>query len=364
MKKILILCPYPEGRAAGQRLKYEQYFDDWIQEGYEITVSSFFSNETWNILFLKGHLIPKVLGTISGYLRRLRDLFFLKDYELVYIFLWVTPLGPPIFERIIRFLCRKVIFDFDDSIFLDLKQRRFIDIFQDYRDNKKLMGNSKPNFLIQTSNHVILSSPFSLAYCKKKNIFNNATYIPCTLDTKRFELKKNFENAVPVIGWTGTYSSIPYLESIKDVFYTLKELRDFKFTLITNFSYELPGINIEVIRWNKESEIRDLHKIDIGIYPLIEDKWTLGKGGLKLLQYMAIGVPAVATNYGTACNIISSGENGFLVKNKDEWVESLCLLIDNEKLRVEMGKKAREKILKEYSTDRNKIKYLNILNSL
>ena len=79
---------------------------------------------------------------------------------------------------------------------------------------------------------------------------------------------------------------------------------------------------------------------------------------------MAIGVPAIATNYGTACNIISSGKNGFLVKNKDEWVESLCLLIDNDKLRVEMGKKAREKVLKEYSTDQNKIKYLNILNSL
>ena len=226
------------------------------------------------------------------------------------------------------------------------------------------MGNSKPKFLIQTSNHVILSSPFNLAYCKEKNLFNNATYIPCTLDTKRFKPKKNFENDVPVIGWTGTYGSIPYLKSIKDIFYKLKKLRDFKLILITNFDYELPGINLEVIRWNKESEIKDLHKIDIGIYPVIEDEWALGKGGLKTLQYMAIGVPAIATNYGTACNIISSGKNGFLVKNKDEWVESLCLLIDNDQLRMEMGKKARETVLKDYSIDRNKIKYLNILNSL
>ena len=112
MRKILILCPYPQGWAAGQRLKYEQYFEDWTQAGYEITVSSFFSFKTWKILHEKGHSTAKVLGTLGGYLRRVKTLFSLKNFELVYIFMWVTPLGPPIFERLVRFLSRKIIYDF------------------------------------------------------------------------------------------------------------------------------------------------------------------------------------------------------------------------------------------------------------
>ena len=91
-KTILVICPYPKGYAASQRLKYEQYFDSWREAGYEITISPFFDLNTWKILYEDGFVARKVLGTLHGYLRRLLDLFRLKKYDHVYVCMWVTPL--------------------------------------------------------------------------------------------------------------------------------------------------------------------------------------------------------------------------------------------------------------------------------
>ena len=92
-KRVLIICPYPRGWAAGQRLKYEQYISHWEKNGYEVTISSFFDLDTWRVLYIKNNYIKKILGTIKGYLKRIRDIKNAEKYDLVYIFLWVSPLG-------------------------------------------------------------------------------------------------------------------------------------------------------------------------------------------------------------------------------------------------------------------------------
>ena len=167
-----------------------------------------------------------------------------------------------------------------------------------------------------------------------------------------------------MLGWTGTFSSIPYLDLLEDVLMDLNKSEQFKVLLITNFDYSLSGIDLDVVKWNKDTEIEDLHKIDIGLYPLSIDKWSLGKGGLKVLQYMSIGIPSVATNYGTACDIITHGETGFLVSEKAQWISVLKNLINNPELRDTIGKNAREHTVKKYSLEKNQSKYLKVLNSL
>ena len=77
-KRILILCPFPEGEAAGQRLKYEQYFSSWKKEGYNIYISSFSDQSLWKVLYKKGNLGRKIFGAIKGYLRRIKDLFIIS----------------------------------------------------------------------------------------------------------------------------------------------------------------------------------------------------------------------------------------------------------------------------------------------
>ena len=355
-KRILIICPYPEGWAAGQRLKYEQYISHWKKNDYEVTISSFFDLDTWKVLYVKKNYIKKILGTIRGYLKRIQDIRNADAYDVVYIFLWVSPLGKFFFEKALLKKAKKVIYDFDDSIFLD--SRNWL--------QNILKSPKKFNYLIENAHHVILSSPFNLDRCKEINLNNSVSYIPCSLDTLRFKPIENntASNKKIVLGWTGTFSSIPYLNSIRHILIKLKEERDFKLMLITNFEYEFPEMDLEVIEWNKESEISDLNKIDIGLYPIHMDEWSLGKGGLKMMQYMAIGVPGVATNYGTAQYIIDHGSNGYLVSRDQEWVDVLKLLIDNENLRNEVGAQALHDLEKNYSYNAVKDLYLNILNSV
>ena len=360
MKNILILCPYPKGIAAGQRFKYEQYFNSWEEQGFKIEVSPFFDMKTWDILYSESNYFLKIIGTLKGYLRRLRDIFLLRNYEIVYIFMWVTPLGSTLFERLVRRLSRSLVYDFDDAVFLDSDKPKSI--------NLSISGSSKTTksrFLISSSDHVILSSPFHLSYCKDLNLNHMATYIPCSLDTYRLTRKKNaYDSDKLVLGWTGTFSSIPYLDLLRDVLMELNKTEQFKVLLITNFDYNLPDIDLDVIRWDKKSEVEDLHKIDIGLYPISRDKWSLGKGGLKVLQYMSIGIPSVATNYGTAIDIIKNGETGFLVDGKEEWISVLKKLIKDKELRLRVGKNARDHVVKNYSVKEIQSKYLEVLESL
>tara|TARA_Y100000590_G_C15584392_1_gene963595 strand:+ start:46 stop:1125 length:1080 start_codon:yes stop_codon:yes gene_type:complete len=359
MKKILILCPYPEGVAAGQRLKYEQYLESWKEKGFSVEISSFFDIHTWHILYEKKNFLKKILGTMKGYFRRIRDLLIINKYDLIYISMWVTPLGFTLFEKIVRRLNSKVIYDFDDAIFLDSKTTESF-------NSSILRGSSKSKYLIKYSNHVILSSPYHLDYCRERNIFHSATYIPCSLDLGRFVLKNinHQPDKKIVLGWTGTFSAIPFLDSIKEMLIELNKTEDFKLLLITNFDYFIPGIDLEVRRWNKKTEIGDLHDIDIGLYPIPMDSWGLGKGGLKALQYMSIGIPAVATDFGTTKNIIKNGETGFLVKHNNEWKEALKLLINDPHLRNKIGKEGRKIVEETYSVEINKYKYLDILQSI
>lgn len=360
MKKILILCPYPKGIAAGQRFKYEQYFNLWEEKGFKIEVSPFFDMKTWDILYTKSNYFLKIIGTLKGYLRRLRDIFVLRNYEIVYIFMWVTPLGSTLFERLVRRLSRSLVYDFDDAVFLDSDKPKSINL-----SIVRSSNTIKSRFLISSSDHVILSSPFHLSYCKDLNINHMATYIPCSLDTDRLTRKKNVCNSDKlVLGWTGTFSSIPYLDLLRDVLMELNKTEQFKVLLITNFDYNLPDIDLDVIRWDKKSEVEDLHKIDIGLYPISRDKWSLGKGGLKVLQYMSIGIPSIATNYGTAIDIIKNGETGFLVDGKEEWISVLKTLIKDKDLRLRVGKNARGHIVKNYSVKEIQSKYLEVLESL
>ena len=354
-KKILVVCPYPKGVAAGQRLKYEQYFDSWADAGYEVTVSPFFTNNTWDILWKEGQTVQKICGTLLGYLRRLKDFFRLHQFQYVYVFMWVTPLFDSIFERLFLARSHSLIYDFDDAIFLNGTNLKG-NIFRRYIKN-----NNKSKILIKHSSHIITSSPYNLEYCLNTNKYNAATYIPCSLDESRFIPSNDDSRSELSIGWTGTFTTKAYLDSIKHIIQKACIQHNLKLVLITNFDYHIEGIKMQVIRWKESTEIEDLQKIDIGLYPLIPSDWALGKGGLKTLQYMSIGIPSIATNFGTSTKIITNQENGFLVNTDEEWLDAIEILVNNKILRDNLGNSARENVLKNYSINAVSKLYLDVL---
>ena len=117
--------------------------------------------------------------------------------------------------------------------------------------------------------------------------------------------------------------------------------RAFRLRVIGNFDYGLEGVDLEVIRWTAEREVEDLQAIDIGVYPLPLEDWVTGKSGLKAIQYMAFGIPCVATKVGTTPMLIRDGENGLLVRTRAEWVSALERLLDDPELRRRVGEQAR-----------------------
>lgn len=357
-RKILVICPFPEGVAAGQRLKYEQYFDYWREKGFEITISNFMDQSMWNVVYSSGNFMPKVIGTVKGYLRRIVNISNLRKFDIVYVFMWVTPIGTSFFERIICHLARKLIYDVEDNIIVESSNNLnpFI---------KVLKGRNKTKYLIKHANHVITSSPFLNEYCLKINLKKKCTYISSSVDTSRFIPVNRYNNEKKItIGWTGTFSSRIYLDLLREVFIELSKRCDFKLRVIGNFEYTLPGVDLEVIQWTKKNEVIDLQGIDIGVYPLEDSKWILGKSGLKAIQYMAFGLPTVASNLGTTPEIIEHKVNGWLVNKDNEWLEALETLINDHELREKLGKNARKSIEKNFSNNVIKVKYDEILNEL
>ena len=163
------------------------------------------------------------------------------------------------------------------------------------------------------------------------------------------------------IGWTGTFSSKVYLDLIAGVFQRLAERVDFRLRVIGNFDYELPGVDLEVVRWSAEQEVEQLQALDIGVYPLPIDDWVLGKSGLKAIQYMAFGLPTVATEVGTTPRIIRDGENGLLVRTEAEWLDALERLVRDPALRRRLGEAARRDAVAKYSIKAVAAEYRRVL---
>ena len=184
------------------------------------------------------------------------------------------------------------------------------------------------------------------------------------MDTDRFQPATPYSNDKPVvIGWTGTFSSRVYLDLLRGVFQRLARRVPFKLRVIGNFDYDLPGVDLEVVRWSAEQEVAQLQALDIGVYPLPIDDWVLGKSGLKAIQYMAFALPCVATEVGTTPMLIRDGENGLLVRTEAEWEQALESLIRDPALRRRLGQAARRDAVARYSTHAIAAEYRKVIES-
>ncbi|HEV8286808.1 MAG TPA: glycosyltransferase family 4 protein [Chitinophagaceae bacterium] len=357
MKKVLVICPYPENVAPSQRLKFEQYYPAFRQAGYEIQTSSFINYAFWNIIYKKGNLLQKVYYTLLGYFKRIRYLFRLRQFDIVYIHLWVTPFGPPIFEWLYRNLARKIVYDIDDLVYLNNKKSSKNPIAL------MIKGKKKPIYLIKNSEHIITCTPYLDQFVRK---FNSATTdISSTVDTDKYQVVNTYSNAKPLtIGWSGSISTSRYFYLLENMLKKLRREFNFKILVIGNKEINIKGLDIEAVDWSEETEMDYLKRLDIGLYPLPNEDWVYGKSGLKAIQYMALGLPTVATALGANFRVIENGVSGFLVSTEDEWIECLSKLIRDQNLRRHIGTNARLRVENLFSVESNKKYYIDIFNSL
>jgi glycosyltransferase involved in cell wall biosynthesis len=355
-KKILVICPHPQNVAPGQRLKYEQYFDYFREHGYEITVSPFMHERFWKIVYRRGHYAAKIFWTLYGYLIRCYDLFRVPFYDGLYIFLWVVPFGPPIFERLYCLLNHQVIYDIDDLVFLKPKSEGnpFVAF---------LKSKSRIIYLMKKARHVTTCTPTLDNFARQYN--PNTTDISSTINTDAYLPTNDYSNHRTItLGWSGSHSTVKYLYLLEKVLLDLNREVPLKLLVIGDTNFRIEGLDVTAIPWQEQSEIDDLRRIDIGLYPLPDEEWVLGKSGLKALQYMALGIPTVATAIGANFRVIEDGVSGFLVNTEAEWKDRLKLLIESPELRRDIGQRGRQRVNELYSVQANRDQYLNILDSV
>jgi len=354
VKKILVVCPHPEGVAPGQRLKYEQYFRFFRENGFEMEVESFMSNRFWFIVYKKGHFLEKIFWTLYGYLKRITLIPFLPFYDGVYLFLNVTPFGWPILERIYLWMNPNVIYDIDDLVFLGNTSHanKFVSLFK---------RPEKYTFLMKNACEVIVCTPYLLEYTQQFN--NNVVDISSTINTDTYLPVNTYSNdKTLVLGWSGSHSTLKYFYLLKNILIELNKIRDFRIVIFGVQECEIEGLDITVIPFSEQKEVPSLQQIDIGLYPLpLNEQWVYGKSGLKALQYMALGIPTIATKIGANLRIIEDGKSSVLVTTDEEWMKTLILLIDDISLRRYLGTNARNRVVDNYSLNANKSTYLEVI---
>lgn len=358
-KKVLIICPYPVGVAPSQRLKYEQYFEFIEENGFDVDVKPFIDTNFHKIVNRKGYYFMKLIYLIISYIKRIFTIFEIRKYDIVFIHLWVTPIGIPFFEFIYRFFSKKIIYDIDDLIFLSGSK-------SDYNPISNLVkGRKKPIYLMKKADHVITCTPYLDRFVRQWNPFT--TDISSTINTSLYIPKMNYniENKEVILGWSGSLSTSKYVKLLTGVFQKLNDLKiSYKLVVMGDPNFSLEGVNVQAITWKEEYEVDQIKRFDIGLYPLPNTTWVLGKSSLKALQYMAAGVPTIATAIGTNFRIIDNNVNGILVTSEDEWVNAIVRLAKDKAFRKRIGQQGAKTVEDHYSVNANKYKYLAIFENL
>lgn len=352
--KILFIIPYPVAKSPSQRFRFEQYFNTLTENGWKYDTHSFLDDHGWAILYRPGKLASKLWILIKGLIRRFFLLFRIPVYRFIFIHREAAPFGPPVLEWLIAKIYRKkIIYDFDDSIWLTDRENESA-LLRIVRWRSKVAALCKWSYKVSCGNQYLAD------YAKK---FNHRVVInPTTIDTENL----HNPNLYPIqskdhitIGWTGSHSTLKYLHSIETVIQNLQVLHpDLNFLVIANQKPNLNLTRVEFVKWNKETEAQDLLRIDIGVMPLPDDEWSKGKCGFKALQYMAMKIPCVVSPVGVNTEIVDHRENGYLAQTDEEWTAYLEALIKDVNLRKEAGEAGRKKVIQKYSVLSNSSTFL------
>jgi GT2 family glycosyltransferase/glycosyltransferase involved in cell wall biosynthesis len=350
--RLLVLTTLPV-EAPGERLRVYQYLPWFEQAGVEVTVDAIYGSQQHEVLGRPGGLIPKTAGLARGLVRRLVTLLRADRYDaaLVYrqpIFFW-----PGLAERVLHAHGVPYVFDFDDSIYLRPPEA-LSPLAALLRPPAGVARTVAGAACTVVGNQLL--ADYALQHSQLVEV------IPTTVDTDRFRpvpADAGTPRQDVVIGWLVSPTTVRYLRLILPVLESLVERYPQLRVRVVGGAMAAEHARIESAPWSLAGEARELAGFDIGVMPLSDDEWTRGKCGLKLIQYMAAGLPVVASPVGVNREIVRAGVNGYLAATEREWVAALARLIESAALRRELG--APRIAEAEYSLSMWAPRYLAIL---
>lgn len=256
-----------------------------------------------------------------------------------------------IFPAPVRWLLRwrrpPVVYDFDDAIFTtEVRRQHWLVAWKQRRNASGLPA------MLRLADHVLIENEYNAAFAAPH--CPAISTITGPIDTRRYTPARELDagRQEVVLGWIGSASTLSYLQLIREPLARLgRRFPQLRLRVIGARAVDLEGLPVEAQPWTLEGEVEGLRSFDIGLMPIPDDPWTRGKGGYKLLQYMATGLPVVASPVGVNRQIVRDGVTGFLAGTDEAWEEGLASLIADPALRRQMGRQGRAVMEIEYALE-------------
>ncbi|MGC9418254.1 MAG: glycosyltransferase family 4 protein [Rhodovulum sp.] len=335
---LLILSRY-DRRGASSRLRMMQYVPALEQAGFTVILESLFDAAYLDNLYSGRRNKEQIL---AAYRRRIASLRRRGDIDLIWLEKEALPWVPAGLELALFPKGVPVVADYDDAVFhrYDQHPRRLV---------RGLLGD-KIGRVMQSAQMVLAGNTYLGDFATKAGAAR-VEIVPTVVDTEVYDASpRKIQNETVTVGWIGTPESWrgcvqPLIGSIRKP--------------VEALGGHLLGVGIgkddaeaswmDVREWSETREVSDIRAMDIGIMPLPDTLWMWGKCGYKLIQYMACGLPVVASPVGVNTEIVEHGVNGFLAETDEDWRKALETLIGDPALRERMGKAGRKKVETWYS---------------
>lgn len=336
--KLTILSRYSR-LGASSRLRTMQYIPSLEQAGFEVAFAPFFDDAYLTDLY-SGRRNP--LRTLKYYTNRLSQFRTARNTDVLWIEKEALPWVPWAIERALLPRGVPYVVDYDDAVFHRYDQHRNGMI-------RHVLGRKIDNVMAGAACVTVGN-----AYLEQRAWAAGASHVvrvPTVVDLERYFVAPRRTEAAPLhLGWIGTPKT--WTGSAEPTYAALRQV-----LAANNANFRAIGASLEAATsdrlqiqpWSEQREVADIQSFDIGVMPLQDDPWTRGKCGYKLIQYMACGIPVVASPIGVNTEIVEHGVNGFLAETEDAWREAVSTLLARPDLRQRMGDAGRRWVEEKYS---------------
>lgn len=337
--KVLLLTRY--GRlGSSSRVRILQYIPMLKSDGIEVSVSPLLDSS-----YLERRYAGRstsFLQLAGAYGKRLAAIISSRRFDLVWIESEALPWLPATLESVLMKASVPYIVDYDDAMFhrYDRHANGIV---------RRLLGD-KIDRVMKGSALVVAGN----AYIARRARHAGASHveiIPSVVDLSNYPTGRppRKDHSRPfTVGWVGSPSTAGYLESIFPALTEFHRNRDFRLILVGAKTSTKQKFPVEMRKWSEASEAVEISGFDVGIMPLTDDPWSRGKCGYKLIQYMACGIPVIASPVGVNIEIVEPGVNGLLAYTSSEWLQALEMFYNDADLRMRMGIHGRQKVEEKY----------------
>jgi len=336
--KLLVLTRY-DSAGPSSRYRFYQFIPYLEKENFDVSVSPHFNKKYVENLYSERRSI-KLLNPLNAYLKRAARLLLNRNFDLVWMEKEVLPWIPASIEKFLLKSSIPCVIDYDDAVY-----HRY-----DQHCNPLVRAalSKKIEKLMAFSTVVIAGNQYIAEYARETGV-KQFEILPTVVDTYVYTQKQSEPNENFNIGWIGSPSTSRHLHVAVPALNQLCKKSDVQFSAIGALGKDLVEIPGQLISWSEETEVEELNRFDVGIMPLPDTPWERGKCGFKLIQYMACGLPVIASPVGVNKEIVEHGVNGFLARDTEEWIQYLETLKENSDLCHKMGTAGRKKVESEFS---------------